>query len=81
MTDWPLPDVVLELRAQGLKVECITPQNQSWLVEDRYILTTKEMRLLKAHGKLSLEGIKERSNHAARGALPVESGSGRRKGP
>ena len=58
MTDWT-PDVVLELRSQGVSVEIVTPQDGSWCVEDRYILTTKEMQHLKAHGKLNLEGVKD----------------------
>ena len=61
MTDWT-PDIVQELRAQGLKVKLRTPQDASWCVEDeydKYIVTISQMEHLKAHGRLNIEGIKE----------------------
>ena len=58
MTDWT-PDVVQELKAQGVRVTLTTPQKHLWHIEDKYILNTEEMKHLKEHGKLNLDGIKE----------------------
>ena len=58
MKDWT-PDVVQELKAQGVRVTLITPQKGLWHIEDKYILNTEEMKHLKEHGKLNLDGIKE----------------------
>jgi len=58
MTDWT-PDVVQELKTQGVRVTLITPKKHLWHIEDKYILNTEEMKHLKEHGKLNIDGIKE----------------------
>ena len=61
MTDWT-PDIVQELRAQGVKVTPITPQDDRWHIEGKYILTTRQMKYLKQWDKLNLDGIEELHN-------------------
>lgn len=61
MSDWT-PEIVRELRAQDVEATLITPQNGTWLVGGKYILTTQQMTHLKKHGQLSLGGIEELDN-------------------
>ena len=51
---------IRELREKGVRIEIITPQNQTYSVDgDKFIVTPADLVLLRRSGKLTLEGIKE----------------------
>ena len=50
---------IRELREQGVKIETVTPQDQTYLVNCEFILTTRQMVYLRRQGKLNLLGITE----------------------
>ena len=65
MVEYSCEDAVQELRRQGLQVKCESvqgPEGHTWSirsVDREYYVSTKHLLHLKAHDKLSIEGIKE----------------------